>query len=95
MMGNNDGDIEIDRAFDGILGSRLYALQLEYFDCIMDLQKKTDTAQLVITNIFKLPIDEQLAIIKAQITVSNLCEGIAKKHKWVAEEVEAEDEESD
>lgn len=78
-MGQND-DFNIDRAFDGILGSRLYALQLEYFDCIMELQSKSEISQLITNNIYKLPIADQIEILKSQLNQCALYERIAKKH---------------
>ena len=78
-LGKNN-EFNIDRAFDGILGSKLYAMQIEYFDCIMEIQKKSEVSQLVINNVYKLPIGEQIELLKAQLVVSAICERLAVKH---------------
>ena len=78
-LGKND-EFSIDRAFDGILGSKLYSMQIEYFDCIMEVQKKSEVSQLVVNNFYKFPIGEQIELLKAQLVVSAICEKLAIKH---------------
>lgn len=85
-MKNNENEeyenIEVDRLFDGLLGSKLYAMQLEYFDCINKIEERREMSNYVCKNIFKLPLGDQLRIMKKAIELSDIYEEILNKHGW-------------